>query len=160
MNIQFTLLLFNILPELVATYPGEGTHIFGHGGGFRNDDLHFWDILSNHDLIDPLFLKKKISLSLSHLVPEILGAKVGIMFHQNVLFNISSPSSPPRPVLDRPDRSQHVPVVFTENAPPECFVQSRDIRQTPSRTFIHSDTMCPLHDHVQKTAAKHMCLFD
>ncbi len=30
------------------------------------------------DLIDPL--------SLSHLVPEILGPKLGLMFHQNVLF--------------------------------------------------------------------------
>ncbi len=33
------------------------------------------------------FSAEKISLSLSHLVPEILGPKVGIIFHQNVLFN-------------------------------------------------------------------------
>ncbi len=30
---------------------------------------------------------EKISLSLSHLVPEILGRKFGKMFYQNVLFN-------------------------------------------------------------------------
>ncbi len=35
----------------------------------------------------PLFLQKIISLSLSHLVPQILGPKYGLMFHQNVLFN-------------------------------------------------------------------------
>ncbi len=30
---------------------------------------------------------EKIGLSLSHLVPEILGPKFGLIFHQNVLFN-------------------------------------------------------------------------
>ncbi len=40
-----------------------------------------------YDLIDALFLQKKISLSLSHLVLEILGLKIGLIFHQNVLFN-------------------------------------------------------------------------
>ncbi len=30
---------------------------------------------------------KRIGLSLSHLVPEILGPKVGLIFHQNVLFH-------------------------------------------------------------------------
>ncbi len=35
--------------------------------------------------IDPLF-RRKIGLSLSHL--EILGPTIGLMFHQNVLFNI------------------------------------------------------------------------
>ncbi len=30
---------------------------------------------------------EKISLSQSHLVPEILGPKVSLIFHQNVLFN-------------------------------------------------------------------------
>ncbi len=43
--------------------------------------------ISPHDPIDPLFLQKRIGLSLSHLVPEILGPKVGKIFHQNVLFN-------------------------------------------------------------------------
>ncbi len=35
----------------------------------------------------PPFSAEKIGLSLSHLVPEILGPKVGVIFHQNVLFN-------------------------------------------------------------------------
>ncbi len=35
----------------------------------------------------PLLSTDKIGLSISHLVPEILGPKVGLMFHQNVLFN-------------------------------------------------------------------------
>ncbi len=39
------------------------------------------------DLIDPLFLQKKIRLSLSHLVIEILGPRLGLIFHQNALFN-------------------------------------------------------------------------
>ncbi len=43
--------------------------------------------ISQHNPIDPLFLEKKIGLSLSHLVPEILRPKVGIIFHQNVFFN-------------------------------------------------------------------------
>ncbi len=34
-----------------------------------------------------LFLWKKIGLFLSHLVPEILVPKVGLIFHYNVLFN-------------------------------------------------------------------------
>ncbi len=38
----------------------------------------------HHDLIDPLFLQKKISLSLSHLLSQILGPKFGLIFHQNV----------------------------------------------------------------------------
>ncbi len=49
----------------------------------------FWGhyFISQHNPIDPLFLQKKIRLSISHLVPEILGPKVGLIFHQNVLFN-------------------------------------------------------------------------
>ncbi len=39
------------------------------------------------DLIDPLFLQKKIGLSLSHLVPKKMCPKVGVMFHQNLLFD-------------------------------------------------------------------------
>ncbi len=35
----------------------------------------------------PPLYAEKIGLSLSHLVPEILGPKVGLSFHQNVLFN-------------------------------------------------------------------------
>ncbi len=43
--------------------------------------------MTDHNLIDPLFLQTQISLSLSYLVPEILGPKVGVIFPQNVLFN-------------------------------------------------------------------------
>ncbi len=42
------------------------------------------------DLIDslpPLSAEKNLVLSLSHLVPEILEPKHGLMFHPNVLFN-------------------------------------------------------------------------
>ncbi len=42
---------------------------------------------SVHDLIDPLFLHTKNSLYISHLVPEILGPKFALLFHQNVVFN-------------------------------------------------------------------------
>ncbi len=34
--------------------------------------------MHKHDLIDSLVLQNKISLSLSHVVPEILGPKVGL----------------------------------------------------------------------------------
>ncbi len=40
-----------------------------------------------HNPIDPSICRKKIGLSLSHLVPEILGPKVALIFHQNNLFN-------------------------------------------------------------------------
>ncbi len=35
----------------------------------------------------PTLSAEKISLSRSHLLPEILGPNVGLIFHQNVLFN-------------------------------------------------------------------------
>ncbi len=34
----------------------------------------------------PPLSAEKIGLSLSHLVPEILGPKFGLIFHQNILF--------------------------------------------------------------------------
>ncbi len=43
--------------------------------------------MPHHDLIDPIFLQKTISLSLSHLVLEILVHNVGLIFHWIVLFN-------------------------------------------------------------------------
>ncbi len=73
---------------------GGDTPIFGHG----REVPQWWPqflgfsirlgpyFISQHNLIDPLFLQKKIGLSLSHLVPEILGPKVGLIFHQNVFF--------------------------------------------------------------------------
>ncbi len=35
----------------------------------------------------PPLSAEKIGLSLSHLVPEILGLTVGLIFHRNVFFN-------------------------------------------------------------------------
>ncbi len=82
--------------------PGEGarvlegcTRILGMVGRLCGDDPCFLRLLiqlcsysmSQLDLIDPLVLQKKISLFLSHLVPEMLGPKFGQMFHQKVLFN-------------------------------------------------------------------------
>ncbi len=63
-------------------------------GRFCGDDPHFGDFqsiwvpilyLSTIQLI-PSFCKKD-GLSLFHLVPEILELKVGLIFHQNALFN-------------------------------------------------------------------------
>ncbi len=63
-------------------------------GRFRGDDPRFGDFQS--DWIPILYLNtiqltpsfcRKIGLSLSHLVLEVLGPKVCIIFHQNVFFN-------------------------------------------------------------------------
>ncbi len=63
-------------------------------GRFRGDDPHFGD--SQFNWVPILYLNtirmtpcfcRKISLPLSHLVSEILGPKVGLIFHQNVLLN-------------------------------------------------------------------------
>ncbi len=43
--------------------------------------------MPHHDLIDPLFLQRKVRLSLSHLFPEVLGTKAGMIYYQLVLFN-------------------------------------------------------------------------
>ncbi len=62
--------------------PGRGTLPYlGMIGRYHIDDARSCDFQSNWvpilrlDQIDPLFLQKKISLSLLHLVPEILGSK-------------------------------------------------------------------------------------
>ncbi len=70
----------------------------GMVGKFRCDDPPFWEFsirlgpyfIPQQNLIDTLFLQKKIGLSLSHLVPEILGPKIGQFFHQNVFLKILS----------------------------------------------------------------------
>ncbi len=65
----------------------------GMVGRFRGDDPRFFS-----NLIESLFYTstqsdrpplsaEKIGLSLSYLVPEILGPKVGLIFHQNVFLN-------------------------------------------------------------------------
>ncbi len=43
--------------------------------------------MPQHDLINPFCSAEKISLSLSHLFPEIHGPKDGLIFTKNVLFN-------------------------------------------------------------------------
>ncbi len=72
--------------------PREGTPILGHG----REVLQRWPpffrftiwlgpyFMPHHHLIDPLFLQK--TNCLSHLLPEICGPKVDLIFHQNVLF--------------------------------------------------------------------------
>ncbi len=75
--------------------PGGGVLPYlGMVGRFRGDDPRFWEFRS--DWVPILYLStiwltpsfwRKIGLSLSHLVPEILGPKFGLFFHQNVLFN-------------------------------------------------------------------------
>ncbi len=66
----------------------------GMVGRFRGDDPRFWDFQS--DWVSFLYLNTiwltpsfciNISLSLSHLIQEILGPKIGLFFHQNVLFD-------------------------------------------------------------------------
>ncbi len=72
-----------------------GTPILVHGREVPRWWPPFWGFsirfgpyfIRQHNLIDPLFLQKKICLSLSHLVLEILGPKIGQIFHHNVLFN-------------------------------------------------------------------------
>ncbi len=53
-----------------APNQGHVQHKLGSGGTFSKRDN-----------------VQKIGLSLSHWVPEILGPKVGLLFHRNVLFN-------------------------------------------------------------------------
>ncbi len=67
-----------------------GTPILGYGREVRQCLTPFFNpigsfFMYHHDLIDILFLQNTNGLSLSHLVPEILGPKVGLIFHQNVL---------------------------------------------------------------------------
>ncbi len=73
---------------------GGGLTYLGMVERFHVYDPRFWDFRS--DWVYVLYLNtirltpfsaEKIGLSLSHLVPEILGPKVGVIFHQNVLFN-------------------------------------------------------------------------
>ncbi len=69
---------------------GVGVLLYvGMVGRFPVDDLHFWDwvpiLYLNKIQLTPSF-NRKIGLSLSHLVPEILGPKFGLIFHQNVIF--------------------------------------------------------------------------
>ncbi len=77
-------------------YPGGGgTPILEHGWElpvYWPPFLTFFDPIGSFfyiqlDLIDPIFLQKKIGLSLSHLVPEVIWPKVGLHFHKNLSFD-------------------------------------------------------------------------
>ncbi len=96
------IIVTKLVPSYTATSmcysthtPGVGTSIIGHGREVTWWWPPFWAFsiqlgpyfIPHHNPIDPLFLEKKIGWSLSHLVPEILGPKVGLIFHQNVLFD-------------------------------------------------------------------------
>ncbi len=77
-----------------AEWGGGGLTYLGMVERFRGDDPVFGiinpigSIFYTSTQSDwPPFSAEKIGLSLSHLVPEILGAKVGVIFHPNVLFN-------------------------------------------------------------------------
>ncbi len=77
------------------TSPGWVLPYLGIVGRFRGDEPHVWDFQSswvpilylNTILLNPLFCRKKLGLSLSHLVPDILGRKVSLIVHHLVLFN-------------------------------------------------------------------------
>ncbi len=78
--------LYNSYSGGLLITSGEGTPILGHD----REVTWRWPLLlrffipyfiPHRALIDPLVLQKKISLSLSHLVPEILGPKFGLMLH-------------------------------------------------------------------------------
>ncbi len=79
--------------------PGWGRILpyLGIVGKFDGDDPHFFKFLiqlgpyfiPQHHPIDPFFLQKKIGLSLSHLVPEILGPTVGLIFYTKSLYQFT-----------------------------------------------------------------------
>ncbi len=48
---------------------------------------HWVPFYAELNLIDPLFLLKKIGFSLSHLFPEIIWPKVGLIFNKNLSFD-------------------------------------------------------------------------
>ncbi len=76
----------------IVSLPSLGgySHTWAWYGGFAVMTPIFYPIgspfMPHHDLIDTLFLQN-IFLSLSHLVPEILGPKNCLICCHNVLFN-------------------------------------------------------------------------
>ncbi len=93
-HIQDVYTAWRIAIRRVWRLPGRGVHPYlGMVGRFCSDDPIFFYLQS--DWVPILYLNtirltpsfyRKIRLSLSHLVPEILGSNVGLIFHQNVLF--------------------------------------------------------------------------
>ncbi len=82
----------NMLIHKFSPYtPGRVLPYLGMVGRFYGDDPRFGgfqsDILYLNTILLTFLSAEKISLSLSDLVPELLGPKVGLIFHQNVLFN-------------------------------------------------------------------------
>ncbi len=76
----------------LSYHPGEGTPILVHCREVPQWLPPIWVpigpyFMLHYVLIDPPLSAEKIGLSLSHLVPKISRPKVGLMFHQNVLFN-------------------------------------------------------------------------
>ncbi len=72
--------------------PGEGTHILGRGKEVMTPFLNIFYSIGSlfYAAIPsdcPTLSAEKIGLSLSHLVTDIFGPKIGQIFHQNVLFN-------------------------------------------------------------------------
>ncbi len=73
---------------------GGGTPILEHGGNFRSIDPHFWHFpiplglfLCPTRSYWPPLSAENIGLSLSHLVPEIIWPKVGLIFYKNLSFD-------------------------------------------------------------------------
>ncbi len=72
---------------------GAGTHILEHGGDFHSINVRFFYIFrplwvpfyAQLDLIDPSFCRK--NQFVSHLVPEIIWAKIGLIFNKHLLFD-------------------------------------------------------------------------
>ncbi len=84
---------------LLFSWGGGGTiPYWNRGGNFRSIDPWFWHVpiplgpfvCPTRSYWPPLSAEK-IGLSLSHLVPEIIWPKVGLIFHKNLLFDHFAP---------------------------------------------------------------------
>ncbi len=88
-DIPYFAVIFVVAMTISGKTPSVGIPILGHGREVPRWWPPFWgfsiwlgpSIIPPHTLIDPLFLQKKIRLSLSYLDSEILASKVGLIFH-------------------------------------------------------------------------------
>ncbi len=71
-----------VLPYLVGRSRGDDPRL-----GIFNPTSSLFYTSTQSNWPPPPHSVEKIGLSLSHLLPEILGPKVGLIFYQNVLFN-------------------------------------------------------------------------
>ncbi len=91
---------FHLLELILRFIPSSQIPWTLEGEGYSHTWVLWWwpPIFEIFYLIGPLLYAssqsdwpplstEKIGLSLSHLVPEILGPKVGLIFHHNLLFN-------------------------------------------------------------------------